>query len=156
ELLKTQSGLSSDEAQSSLDVIDSEIRRLDRVVQGFLKFMRPQELRLGPMDLNVLLQKEVALLEADWSRKGVRFRRQLKPTPLSITGDEELLNQVFLNILLNACQAMLQGGTVTITATHEREDSVKVVIHDEGCGIRPSERDKIFQLYYTTKPEGSG
>src|SRR5262249_49013261 len=109
-----------------------------------------------PMDLNVLLQKEVALLEADWSRKGVRFRLQLKPTPLSITGDEELLNQVFLNILLNACQAMLQGGTVTITATHEREDSVKVVIHDEGCGIRPSERDKIFQLYYTTKPEGSG
>ena len=156
ELLKTHSGLSSDEAQSSLDVIDSEIRRLDRVVQGFLKFMRPQELRLGPMDLNVLLQKEVALLEADWSRKGVRFRLELEPTPLSITGDEELLNQVFLNILLNACQAMPQGGTITITATREREDSVKVVIHDEGCGIRPSERDKIFQLYYTTKPEGSG
>ena len=156
ELLKSHVGLSSEEAQSSLDVIDSEIRRLDRVVQGFLKFMRPQELRLGPIDLNVLLQKEVALLEADWSRKGVRFRLQLEETPLTITGDEELINQAVLNILLNACQAMPQGGTITISATREREDSVRIDIADEGIGIRHADRDKIFQLYYTTKAEGSG
>lgn len=156
ELLKSHAGLSSEEAQSSLDVIESEIRRLDRVVQGFLKFMRPQELRLGPVDLNTMLQKEVALLEADWSRKGVQFRLQLEPTPLAITGDDELLNQAFLNILLNACQSMPHGGVVTIAGTLEKEESVKIVIADEGCGIRLADREKIFQLYYTTKPDGSG
>jgi PAS domain S-box-containing protein len=156
ELLKTQLGLSSQDAQRSLDVIESEIRRLDRVVQGFLKFMRPQELRLKTVDVNVLLRKEVALLEAEWSRKGVRFVLQLQATPLSITGDEELLDQVFLNILLNACQAMPHGGTITITTVREKEDSVMVRIADEGCGIRSSDRDKIFQLYYTTKADGSG
>src|SRR5574341_923927 len=156
ELLKTQLGLSSEDAQRSLDVIESEIRRLDRVVQGFLKFMRPQELRLKTVDVNVLLRQEVALLEAEWGRKGVHFVLQLQPTPLSITGDEELLDQVFLNILLNACQAMPHGGTIAITATREKEDSVMVRIADEGCGIRASDRDKIFQLYYTTKTDGSG
>ena len=156
ELLKDQLGLSTEEARRSLEVIESEIRRLDRVVQGFLKFMRPQELRLRTVDMNALLKKEVALLEAEWSRKGVRFSLQLEPRPLPITGDEELLDQVFLNILLNACQAMPDGGTVTIAATRDKEDAIKVSIADEGCGIRPSDRDKIFQLYYTTKPDGSG
>jgi len=118
--------------------------------------MRPQELRLRTLDVSALLKKEVALLEAAWSRKGVRFSLQAEPSPLSITGDEELLDQVFLNILLNACQAMPHGGTITIAAAREKEDSVKVSIRDEGFGIRPSDRDKIFQLYYTTKPEGSG
>jgi PAS domain S-box-containing protein len=156
ELLKTQLGLSSEEAQRSLDVIESEIRRLDRVVQGFLKFMRPQELRLTTTDVNALLQQRVALLEAEWNRKGVHFALRLEPTPLAITGDEELLDLVFLNLLLNACQAMPQGGTITLAATREKEDSVIVSIKDEGCGIRASDRDKIFQLYYTTKPDGSG
>jgi PAS domain S-box-containing protein len=156
ELLKTQLGLSSDEAQRNLDVIESEIRRLDRVVQGFLKFMRPQELRLKSMDVNRLLRKGVALLDAEWSRKSVRFDLLSGPDPLCIIGDEELLDQVFLNLLLNACQAMPDGGTITITATREKEDTVTVRIKDEGCGIRASDRDKIFQLYYTTKADGSG
>jgi PAS domain S-box-containing protein len=155
ELLKSHLGVSSDEARASLEVIESEIRRLDRVVQGFLRFMRPQELRLGTVDLNGLLQKEVALLEAEWTRKGVKFSLLIEPG-LAITGDEELLRQIFLNILLNACQAMPNGGAVAITGMHDKGEAVKISISDEGCGIRPADRDKIFQLYYTTKPDGSG
>jgi PAS domain S-box-containing protein len=156
ELLKDQLGQSSEDGRRSLDVIESEIRRLDRVVHGFLKFMRPQELRLGTVNVNQLLEKEMTLLEAEWNRKGIRFVLQAESSPLLIMGDEELLNQVFLNILLNACQAMPDGGTITITVAKDKEDTISVTFKDEGCGISSIDRDKIFQLYYTTKPDGSG
>jgi signal transduction histidine kinase len=156
ELLKEQLGLSSTEVTNSLDVIEGEIRRLDRVVQGFLKFMRPEELHLAPIDVNALLKNEGTLLEAEWNRKGIGFVYRLDPNLPSITADEELLRQVFLNIVLNACQAMPEGGTVTIGTERGEGEFIIVSITDQGCGIAPEERDKIFKLYYTTKPGGSG
>jgi signal transduction histidine kinase len=73
-----------------------------------------------------------------------------------MAADEELLRQVFLNILLNACQAMPTGGTVNILTEREGWEFVKVCIADTGVGIPPEDTDKIFQLYYTTKSGGSG
>ncbi len=156
ELLKEQLGVSSPEVTHCLDVIDGEIRRVDRVVQGFLKFMRPEELHLAPVDVNALLKNEGSILEAEWSRKGISFEYQLDPNLPSISADEELLRQVSLNVMLNACQAMPVGGTVTIATEQGEGEFIIVRITDQGCGIAPEERDKIFKLYYTTKPEGSG
>jgi len=156
ELVKEELGASSPEVTGSLDVIEGEIRRLDRVVQGFLKFMRPEELHLAPVDVNTLLKNEGTLLEAEWNRKGIGFVYRLDPNLPSITADEELLRQVFLNIVLNACQAMPEGGTVTIATKRGEGEFIIVSITDQGCGIAPEERDKIFKLYYTTKPGGSG
>src|SRR5262249_11954662 len=144
------------EVQQSLDVIGSEIRRLDRVVLGFLRFMRPQELTFKPLDLNGLLSSVVALLEVEWQGRGVQFVSVLDGTLPSVTADDELLRQAFVNILQNACQAMQNGGTVTIRTERENRNSVRVSISDEGVGIAPDDIDKIFKLYYTTKPEGSG
>jgi signal transduction histidine kinase len=156
ELLRDKLADPSAEAQQSLDVIGSEIRRLDRVVQGFLRFMRPQEISFKALDLNALLASVVALLEAEWQNRGVRFAIELNPQLPHTSGDEELLRQAFLNILQNACQAMPMGGTVTVRTEPEGRESIRSSISDEGTGIAPEDIDKIFRLYYTTKPDGSG
>lgn len=70
--------------------------------------------------------------------------------------DEELLHQAFLNITLNACQAMPAGGTITIVTELDQPEVVRVSITDTGVGIPPQDIEKVFKLYYTTKPDGSG
>ncbi len=156
ELLKEKLDGTPGGAHENLEVIESEIRRLDRAVLGFLKFVRPQELALHPVDLNALLSDLVTLLEAEWQKAGIRFALQVAAPLPCITGDEELLRQALLNILLNACQAMPTGGTVRITTELEDQGTVKAIIADEGVGIPSEDLEKIFKLYYTTKLEGSG
>jgi signal transduction histidine kinase len=155
ELLRERLGAPPEDVQQSLEVIGSEIHRLDRVVQGFLRFMRPQELTLKRIDVSALLASLVALLEAEWEPRGVRFRVQPAGTLPEISADEELLRHAFLNILQNACQAMPAGGAVTLTSDTDGR-MLRVAIADEGVGISPEDMDKIFRLYYTTKPDGSG
>ncbi len=155
-LLKKKLGIIPDVAQQNLEVIEGEIKRLDKALQGFLKFMRPQELNFKKVDLHALLHQKVALLEVEWAQKHVSFQWGASSSPAIITGDEELLSQVFLNILLNACQAMPHGGTVTLEIAGEGYDVVRVTVADEGVGIPEEEKERIFDLYYTTKADGSG
>ena len=156
ELLKEQLEDATPDVHQSLHVIGAEIRRLDRVVQGFLRFMRPQELTLKPVDLNGMLQSVGALLEAESQSHGVRFVLELDAGVPLVSGDEELLRQAFINILQNAEQAMPHGGAVRIRTRSEGADWVRVVVTDQGVGIAPEDLDKIFKLYYTSKPGGSG
>lgn len=155
ELLKEKLDGPPEEVQQSLEVIGSEIRRLDRVVQRFLRFIRPEELSVKLLDLNALLSDVASLLGAEWKEGGIDFSFQFDPTVPLVPADEELLRQAFMNILLNACQAMPNGGKVRMST--EREDGfVNVTIADAGVGIPPEDLDKVFRLYYTTKPGGSG
>jgi len=156
ELLKERLEDSGVDVKKSLDVIGGEIRRLDRVVQGFLKFMRPQELTLKPVDLNAMLQSVCALLEAESLSHGVRFVLELDAALPAVSADEELLRQAFINIVQNAVQAMPSGGAVRIRTRPEEVDWVRVTVTDQGVGIAPEDVDKIFKLYYTSKPGGSG
>ena len=156
EIVKENLDVPPEQVKQSLEVIGSEIRRLDRVVQGFLKFIRPEELSLKLLDVNALLKDVVALLETEWQKDGIRFAFQFDPILPLMAADEELLRQAFLNILLNACQAMPTGGTVAISTEQEGGEIVRVSIADTGVGIPPEDIDKIFHLYYTTKPGGSG
>ena len=156
ELLKERLEDSGVDVKKSLEVIGGEIRRLDRVVQGFLKFMRPQELTLKPVDLNAMLQSVCALLEAESLSHGVRFVLDLDAALPAVSADEELLRQAFINIVQNAVQAMPSGGAVRIRTRPEEVDWVRVTVTDQGVGIAPEDVDKIFKLYYTSKPGGSG
>jgi signal transduction histidine kinase len=156
ELLRDRLADPSPDVQQSLDIIGSEVQRLDRVVQGFLRFMRPQELSLKALDVNALLGSVAALLEAEWQPRGVVFRWELDPALPAIKADEELLRQAFLNIVQNACQAMPDGGTVGIGSAREGRDLIRIWIADAGAGIPPESLEKIFKLYFTTKPDGSG
>jgi PAS domain S-box-containing protein len=156
ELLKERLEDSGADVRQSLEVIGSEIRRLDRVVQGFLKFMRPQELTLKPVDLNAMLQSVCALLEAESQSHGVRFVLDLDADLPVVSADEELLRQACINIVQNAVQAMPTGGAVRIRTRPEAGDWVRVTVTDQGVGIAPEDLDKIFKLYYTSKVGGSG
>jgi PAS domain S-box-containing protein len=156
ELLKERLEDSGADVRQSLEIIGGEIRRLDRVVQGFLKFMRPQELTLKPVDLNAMLQSVCALLEAESQSHGVRFVLELDADLPTVSADEELLRQAFINILQNAVQAMPTGGAVRVRTRPEELEWVRVTVTDQGVGIAPEDVDKIFKLYYTSKVGGSG
>lgn len=143
------------DVQQSLDIIAGEIRRLDHLVQGFLKFVRPHELQLKPIDLNGLLQEAAALLEVEWRDRGVRFDLRLAPSLPPLSADGDLLRQAFLNLIRNACQAMPSGGTLRI-ATDHAGDLVTASVSDEGVGIPAEDLQRVFTLYFTTKPDGNG
>lgn len=157
EILKEEAkGLNGD-FQKSLEVLEGEVHRLDRVVLGFLKFMRPQELELSSVNLNQLLQRELSLLEREWGNKGIRFVLDCESDLPAISADPDLLSQVFLNIILNACQAMEeQGGDIRVATSTHQDNEIRISISDQGPGIPPEMQEKIFQLYYTTKLHGSG
>jgi PAS domain S-box-containing protein len=157
EIIRSKLGARTDDVGRSLEIIGGEIRRLDRVVQGFLRFARPQELKLGPVDVNALLSSIASLLEEEWRPAGVRFELELDPGLPAVTADEELLRQAFLNVIQNAGQAMPAGGRVAIaTAAGEEAGQVAVSIADTGVGIATDDLGKIFKLYYTTRPDGTG
>lgn len=156
ELLKEETKSVNGEFLNSLQVLEAEVHRLDRVVLGFLKFMRPQELEISSVDVNQLIRKEVNLLEAEWGGKGIKFIMDCDPGLPAISADPDLLSQVFLNIVLNACQAMEQGGEMRISTATRLDQEIQITLQDQGPGIPPETREKIFQLYYTTKRHGSG
>lgn len=155
ELLRERLDAPTQEVRQSLDVIGGEIRRLDRVVQGFLRFMRPHELDFKPIEVVTLLQSAVVLVEAEWQSQGIRFSIEVPPGLPAVEGDEELLRQALLNLIQNACQAMPRAGVVTVGARVESH-TLCIEVADEGVGIAPEEVERIFTLYYTTRPEGTG
>ncbi len=138
-----------------MDVIGSEIRRLDRVVQTLVDFTRPMELRLVDNDLTRVLDDIVTLATPDAEKHGVHIIRHISSEPLPVKTDVDLVKQAILNIMINGMQAMAKGGNLTITA--QRNDGEALVeIADQGGGIPPEIREKIFNLYFTTKSGGSG
>lgn len=156
ELLKARLGTSQPAVRENLDVIAQEIVRLDRVVQGFLKFVRPEDVRLAPVDVKALLAEMARLMAPEAARAGVRIAEDVVPDLPPVSGDAELLQQVFTNLVTNAIQAMPEGGTVTLAARRGPDGSIEIRIADEGVGIQAQDLEKIFRLYYTTKPQGSG
>ena len=141
-------------AARSVDVIADEIRRLDEVVQGFLKFSRPEDLRLQPVSLDLLFKEIVPIIRPEVERSHVDL--QVDCDAPDVNGDLAMLRQAFLNLALNACQAMPDGGTLRIRAEAVAGRRVAVSVSDTGVGIEPEHLQRIFDLYFTTKPKGSG
>jgi PAS domain S-box-containing protein len=138
-----------------VDIIDSEIHRLDRVVQILIDFTRPRDLHLDETDLRSILE-EVSLLAApDAEQHGVTLVREFPPEPIAVKVDTDFIKQAILNVVLNGVQSMPNGGTLAIHA-HRNEDAVITEVRDQGAGIPVSVQDKIFELYFTTKKAGSG
>ncbi len=142
--------------RENVDVIAQEIVRLDRVVQGFLKFVRPEEIRLAPVQVEALLSEVARLMAPEAARAGARIVEDVVPELPPAAGDAELLRQALTNLVANAIQAMPKGGTVTLGARLGPDGAVEIRVADEGVGIPAPELEKIFRLYYTTKAQGSG
>ena len=155
ELLKMQVADRPD-AMASAGVIADQVRRLDEVVQGFLKFSRPEDLHLEAVDLADIMEGLRPVLEAEAGTHGIEVRIDVSDALPAVEGDRNLLDQAFLNLGLNACQAMPDGGRLTITARPAAGHTVAISVEDTGVGIEAEHLSRIFDLYFTTKPHGSG
>jgi len=143
------------QALSHVETIANEIRRLDEVVQGFLKFTRPEDLKLQPVALEDLLQEVLGIVQPEAVRAGVALAVDGRGAP-DVNGDPTMLRQAFLNLALNACQAMPGGGTLQISCQPADGGRVAIAFADTGVGIEPKNLSRIFDLYFTTKPRGTG
>ena len=137
-------------------LIGSEIKRLDEVVQGFLKFSRPEELKLEPLDLGAMVADVVEVVEPQARAGGVTPVASCPADLPRVSADPPLLRQALLNLALNAVQAMPQGGALHFTAARAPDRQVSLEVRDTGVGIAPDHLARIFDLYFTTKEEGSG
>jgi signal transduction histidine kinase len=138
-----------------MDIIESEIRRLDRVVQTLVDFTRPRDLRLEELDLRPLLEDVAQLAAPDAEQHGVTIERDMPDERLPVKVDQDLMKQAILNVVINGVQAMPAGGVLKISA-HTEDHAIVAEVRDEGGGIPQDMHDKIFELYFTTKKEGSG
>ncbi len=143
-----------DKEQPEVEVIASEIKRLDNVVKTFLNFNKPIELEAKSINLSQLVDQVIALVAPDAQAKQVQIESALEEG-LVINGDADLLKQAILNVINNGLEAMPKGGRLAIRTSWESGDC-RLEISDAGAGIAPEVRDRIFNLYFTTKKGGTG
>jgi len=136
-------------------VIGEESVRLNRIVTEFLDFARPQVVQYQPVELEKLLEKNLQFLEPEIRRKGVLVTRIFPSSGETLSADPDLLYRAFLNIFLNALQAMPEGGTLSLAVRHHPQE-VEVEISDTGSGLTPEAMEKAFDPFFTTKEKGSG
>jgi signal transduction histidine kinase len=140
--------------EPQMEIISREILRLDRVVKTFLDFTRPVDLNLTEVPLDAFVREIVDLASPQAAASGIRVSVRGDTEGANIRVDVDLLKQAVLNVVVNAIEAMPNGGELRMEcAVH---DEAEIRISDTGAGIPPELRDKIFRLYFTTKAEGSG
>jgi PAS domain S-box-containing protein len=155
EILRERMLQMDPETKRHMDIISSEFQRLDRVVKTLVDFSRPMELRLEETDLRSIGDEVVALASPEAAQLGVTVVHERSPKPMPTRVDEDLVKQALLNVVLNGIQAMHNGGTLTVRSYTTGENGT-IEVRDQGTGIPPEVRDKIFNLYFTTKTKGSG
>jgi two-component system NtrC family sensor kinase len=149
-------GLESDDPRrEDVELIINEASRTKDIVQGLLSFARETKLRPGPTDVNEVLEDMLLLVTNQPLFHNIRIRKQLFGGLPTITADGTQLKQVFLNIVLNAAQAMEGKGNLTIDTLHENGE-IRVRIQDSGPGIPPEVMGKLFSPFFTTKEKGTG
>jgi signal transduction histidine kinase len=138
-------------------IIVEESNRLNEKVTEFLDFARPRIPNLRPCDLEATLDRGLELLAPEIDRLGIKVTREYQLNGRVLMVDQDLLYQAFLNLLLNAIQAMPQGGQLTVSATPGlRGQGAEIRFQDDGEGIEPEALNKILNPFFTTKEKGSG
>jgi len=146
---------SQPEVQPEVNVIGSEIARLDRVVKTFLDFQRPMELNMKPVNIVEVARQVSALLWPEAERAGVSMELDSARATIRMRADEDLLKQALLNVVNNGIEAMQRGGRLRVRVEKAGEE-ITISVSDQGGGIPPHLQERIFNLYFTTKPKGSG
>ena len=155
ELLRNKMSAQDAPAFRHLDVIQNEIRRLDRVVQTLVDFSRPVELKPHDQDLRRIVNAVLMLASVELETRDVQVINEVPAHPVIVKVDADLMQQALLNIVLNGAQAMTMGGTLRVRLAEDSRWAL-LSVSDEGEGIPDEIRSKIFNLYFTTKKEGSG
>ena len=152
----------SDDIASEIEKITDLSDRVARIAQGLLSYCRPSGAVRTQMDIRNSIRKALALIEQRAKQTGIEITEDLSNEVPMVEANPQEMEQVFLNLLLNALDAMHQGGRLTLSARQENEAAddanswITVTVQDTGCGIPEEQRELIFQPFYTTKEQGRG
>jgi len=146
-----------DPLEEGLNIIIKETQRCKTIIQGLLEFARDREPQKVPADINAIMETALGILDNEFRLRHVDLELQLSENMVKTLLDENQIEQVFINLLLNAIHAVEENGRVTIqTAVDSENNKVQVEITDNGCGIAADDVKKIFEPFYSTKAKGTG
>lgn len=138
-----------------VDVLRREAERLQSLFDDFLNLTTPYTLERTTCDLNKIVARQVEFFEPMLKTSGIELVVQTSPEPLAVPADEKLLNQALLNLVVNAQEAMPQGGTLTLS-TSKSGGSCFIRVADTGMGISDKDRERIMRPFFSTKAHGCG
>jgi two-component system sensor kinase FixL len=138
-----------------LKIIAHEVTRLESLIKELREFYTTRVINMEEIDLNDLLSDVYSLVKDECQRKRIDARLNMEKKPVYVKGDKSRLEQVFLNLVKNAMEAMENGGHLSVQSK-VIEDRVEITIADDGCGIPEDEHEKIFSPFFTTKQHGTG
>ena len=147
--------LEKSEDREMATVVHRELKRIDGLTTQMLRFAAPKPATLVPVNVHVLLDHSLRLLEHQMKGRMIALHRDFSAAPETVRGDESQLQQAFMNLLLNAVEAMGHGGELT-AATATGAGQVKITIRDTGAGIAPENLTHVFETFFTTKKHGTG
>src|SRR5208337_1115209 len=150
-----ESSVSDERGRWRLRTIREQIERISRIIQALLNTARPRDPVLLPVSVAPILDNSLSFLAEKFRRRGVEVERHVTEAP-EISGDSEKLQQLFLNLLLNAVDAMPEGGRIVVSVGTDSDGALEVRIRDSGIGIPQEQLSQIFQPFYTTKEAGHG
>ncbi|MFY9704408.1 MAG: ATP-binding protein, partial [Desulfobacterales bacterium] len=150
----------NEEQEEDFDVISAEIRHIDTIVQNFLEFSRPPKLQMQSISPSNVVDSTIQLLGHRLRSYDVQLKIERSQHLPVVSADPEQLKEVLVNIIVNACEVMGKGGTITIQEEVVRDDSKQpsacIKISDTGPGIPSNIIEKILQPFFTTKEQGTG
>ena len=134
-----------------------EVERLDRVISQLLEFARPLDVKPKPTSVKRLIQHSLRMVEGQARENNIKINTNLAPELKDSTLDQDRINQVLLNLYLNAIEAMEDGGTLSVSLSRDGDsDGIKITISDTGKGIHKKDLNHVFDPYFTTKQSGTG
>jgi two-component system, NtrC family, sensor kinase len=143
--------------KEGLEIIVRESQRCKIIIQEMLEFARDRQPRKRCADINRIVEKSLTILDNEMRLRHIQLEKSLSPEIKETLLDENQLEQVFVNLLLNAIQAVNENGVITVrTRPGPRRESIVAEVTDTGCGIASDNLDKIFEPFFSTKKEGSG
>jgi len=147
--------LEKGENREMADLVRRELKRIDGLATQMLRFAAPKPATTAPVAVHAMLDNALRLLEHQMSARMITLRRDYRAVPDVLPGDESHLQQALMNLLLNAVEAMSQGGELTV-ATETGDGKLKIFIRDTGAGITPENFERLFETFFTTKKHGTG
>jgi two-component system NtrC family sensor kinase len=138
-----------------LELIEGEVLRASKITRGLLDFSRRREPKHEPVSVDALVPRALALIDSKLRGRDIAVHADLDESAPTILGDADQLTQVLINLAVNAIDAMGQGGTLAIT-TAAVDDALELAVTDTGMGMDAEHVSRIFEPFYTTKPDGKG
>jgi two-component system, NtrC family, sensor kinase len=145
-----------DDCKDSVREISRQVDRCKEIVKKLLSLARQMNPVVQDVDINSVLSNLLSLAQKEASQKDIEIIEELSPGLPIVSSDPPLLRQVFLNLLVNATQAVGQAGRITVRSREHGTDEIEISVQDNGSGISPEHMDKIFTPFFSTKPEGKG